>query len=139
MKTDSTNEGKSIMSDPIAPVPNIPLLRKAVEWAEAEAAKTDGPCMWNQAIWATPTDCGTTYCIAGYVCATTSDPRIVVSHEDVWPELYVDGEWAPWSETAQAQLGLTHDEAEALFLDAQDLPAVRAAAESIAARAGERL
>lgn len=63
---------------------NIPLLRKAVEWAEAEAAKPNG--LWLQKWWVSPADtsdsylmalrqahgltedCGTAYCIAGYVC-----------------------------------------------------------------------
>ena len=72
---------------------NIPLLRKAVEWAEAEAAKPFELCEWRQAMWVTTFDedatrkwkfiaqrttrealgkapeCGTCYCIAGYVVA----------------------------------------------------------------------
>lgn len=64
---------------------NIPLLRKAVEWAEAEAAKPETESAWDQGNWVrTPVErlkqmssearqeyaeCGTTYCIAGYVTA----------------------------------------------------------------------
>lgn len=70
---------------------NIPLLRKAVEWAEAEAAKPWELSEWYQGDWvSSPTtiaadsedaeyfgiqvgttkaaECGTCYCIAGYVC-----------------------------------------------------------------------
>lgn len=75
---------------------NIPLLRKAVEWAEAEAAKPAELREWEQNWWVlTPEErqrrreapysaeygdteraayykapeCGTSYCIAGYVAA----------------------------------------------------------------------
>jgi hypothetical protein len=64
---------------------NIPLLRKAVEWAEAEAAKPEVLSAWDQGNWVRTRDerlkrmssesrqeyaeCGTTYCIAGYVTA----------------------------------------------------------------------
>lgn len=77
---------------------NIPLLRKAVEWAEAEAAKPPELCEWRQSYWVTPStpeeaaqwgiwgsagttaengrakECGTCYCIAGYVVATQIGP-----------------------------------------------------------------
>ena len=33
---------------------NIPLLRKAVEWAEAEAAKPPELCEWEQGFWWVP-------------------------------------------------------------------------------------
>jgi hypothetical protein len=73
---------------------NIPLLRKAVEWAEAEAAKPPELCEWRQTYWVTPAseveaamwgiwadsrsavevgrapECGTCYCVAGYVVAS---------------------------------------------------------------------
>jgi hypothetical protein len=46
---------------------NIPLLRKAVEWAEAEAAKPEGG-LWDQSWYITDDNaCGTSYCIAGWV------------------------------------------------------------------------
>lgn len=51
---------------------NIPLLRKAVEWAEAEHARSDGKGAWRQCTVAEDseeTHCGTAYCIAGYVLA----------------------------------------------------------------------
>lgn len=52
---------------------NVELLRKAVEWAEAEAARPDQcESEWNQANWAVKgsaigRSCGTAYCIAGWV------------------------------------------------------------------------
>ena len=65
------------------PEVNIPLLRKCIEWAEAEHAKGEALSEWWQGMWAvTPQErdegifgmpqkapeCGTTYCIAGYIC-----------------------------------------------------------------------
>lgn len=73
-----------------APEVNIPLLRKAIEWAEAEAAKPEALCEWAQTMWITPRgdeqfdvsvevstltttqrgrspECGTCFCIAGFV------------------------------------------------------------------------
>lgn len=50
-----------------APEVNIPLLRKAVEWAEAEAAKPKSQSLWHQGAWSETAGCGTAYCIAGYV------------------------------------------------------------------------
>lgn len=51
---------------------NIPLLRKAVEWAEAEAALPVAQSAWFQPGVVTPGEqigrsCGTAYCIAGYI------------------------------------------------------------------------
>lgn len=77
---------------------NIPLLRKAVEWVEAEAAKPPELCEWYQPeIRVTPEEraaevewgwgvdlkrapeCGTCYCIAGYVVAL-EQPAAFDSH-----------------------------------------------------------
>jgi phage gp46-like protein len=123
------------------PTPNIPLLRKAVEWAEAEAAKTDGTCMWNQVYWAQATECGTVFCIAGYT-VTAALPNAVLArsrHFDSDYDLRIDGERAYWGDTAQALLGLTVDERYALFDGINDIERVREVAEQIAARAGEKL
>lgn len=57
---------------------NIPLLRKAVEWVEEQDAKPYENRQWHQSQWRTPAkvaasvygkaaDCGTCYCVAGYV------------------------------------------------------------------------
>ena len=79
------------------PTVNVPLLRKAVEWAEAEAAKPAELCEWEQGAWSTTAedvawargfladgerapawvsriaeksdDCGTCFCIAGFINA----------------------------------------------------------------------
>lgn len=57
---------------------NIPLLRKAVEWAEAEAAKGEMSA-WDQTTFVeTRALCGTAYCIAGYI-GQMLDPAFVAS------------------------------------------------------------
>lgn len=122
------------------PTPNIPLLRKAVEWAEAEAAKTDGTCQWNQGNYAWKTTCGTAYCIAGYVVAISDLPdatQEVMSSGCV--RLWINGELTCWADAADELLGLTDEEGDALYWGTNTVAEVRAAAEQIAARAGERL
>lgn len=79
---------------------NVPLLRKVVEWAEAEAEKPEIDSEWNQGLWYTPpfnkawflirdatetsdTDaalvsllaphCGSSYCIAGYIAQSVDE------------------------------------------------------------------
>jgi len=122
---------------------NIPLLRKAVEWAEAEAAKPPELCEWVQGTWVAPADesqdrlgwgkgygytsaygkaesCGTCFCIAGYTTAMTVGLIAVWAIED----------------EARARLGLTERQAERLFDADNDIAAVRRIAEDIA---GERL
>lgn len=75
---------------------NIELLRAAVAWVEAEEAKGEGGA-WEQRVWAegTPTeeavevpgylrpftkiDCGTSMCLAGWVCHIAGDTFITRS------------------------------------------------------------
>ena len=118
------------------PAPNIPLLRKAVEWAEAEAAKTDGSCLWNQGVYAVPTGCGTAFCIAGWTVATAHpDAKIIGLDTIVMP----NGKGVAWEHEAQQLLGITEQEGYDLFDPENDIGTVRELAEHIAARAGERL
>lgn len=132
---------------------NIPLLRKAVEWAEAEAVKPPELREWEQAFWSlTPAqrdlrienqrlsgeqpedyydnlsreayykapECGTCYCIAGYVAA------IEGVKASGWETAYV----------AEERLGLDSEDADALFSSTNTIADVRRIAEEIA---GERL
>jgi hypothetical protein len=119
------------------PTPNIPLLRKCVEWAEAEAAKPTGG-MWNQEVWASETECGTAFCIAGYACAIGVPGAKIAKQpwlSDIFVELHIDGEWASWSDTGQEILGLTDDEADDLFDSDNTVADVRRIAERIASEA----
>lgn len=79
---------------------NIELLRQAVAWAEEEAAKENGS--WNQDSWAqgevgkqklkdedgdewlrVKVSCGSSYCVAGNICAMQGD-RFVVESDKYW-------------------------------------------------------
>lgn len=112
--------------------PNIPLLRKAVEWAEAEAAKEDQEqSEWDQLYWRDVgfRACGTTYCIAGYVCEVSGEEWTsgVTTANGAVPRVAAD------------LLGLGQDDAWALFDAENSIERVREVAERIAERAGERL
>lgn len=123
--------------------PNIPLLRKAVEWAEAEALKDPTESEWIQDFWrTTPQDytetygetrCGTAYCIAGYMCQISG--LSWVTSDDV----LVDGEPTFAGTVAARLLGLPWERARDLFQGYNTIEDVRRIANEIAAEAGERL
>lgn len=122
---------------------NIPLLRKAVEWAEAEAAKPPELCEWQQSMWITPRgdepfsvpkyigtlttsqrgrsrECGTCFCVAGFVQFQADG----IVTEDV-------------ADRAAELLGLSGDaQTHPLFTAFNTIADVRRIAESLA---GERL
>ena len=134
------------MTEIEVPQPNIPLLRKAVEWAEAEAAKTDGAGLWNQAAYAFATDCGTAFCIAGWTVVNASDVTVQPSPTGYGEQpgelvsvVHPDGTSVYWEHEAGALLGLTEQEAWALFCPENDIEQIRHLSQQIAARAGERL
>lgn len=134
---------------------NIPLLRKAVEWAEAEAAKPWEECQWEQTRYVSAPqqismrdingieisntrksdDCGTCYCIAGYVGAMLGFDfdQVCGGRPASWSasdmDLCVD-------EYAANALGLPDGQADRLFMATNTIEDVRRIAEEIA---GERL
>lgn len=115
------------------PTPNMQLLRKVWEWVVFEAGKAPSSRQWDQGNFRGVDDCGTTYCVAGYVC-------LVQGHE--WFSPTADARLSDGRmvyDVAKAELGLTNPEAHELFLEAQDLVAVRDAMRDVAARAGETL
>ena len=116
---------------------NIPLLRKCVEWAEAEAMKPDELRNWEQNYYSVEPDqypiarpirgvgqvevqkapsCGTCYCIAGYASYLS--------------------EKVPGSVAGAEVLGLNSSDARVLFDEENTIEDIRRIAESIA---GERL
>lgn len=130
------------------PTPNIPLLRKAVEWAETEAAKgfetvTDHfgdkyevPLgAWNQGLWVGQSaSCGTAYCIAGYV-AVLHDARYdnpLGAGYPVDSDGDVDYEEPCARELAMDLLDLTSSQANGLFDGGNTIEDVRRIAEAIA-------
>lgn len=123
---------------------NIPLLRKAVEWAEAEDARGDDS-QWNQSTWmmwaetlpaaaVTELKCGTACCIAGWVSVATLRPgEYILPGGEIFNK---SGNLTDCEDRATEQLGLTLDQASDLFDAENDIFAVRLIAEAIA---GERL
>jgi hypothetical protein len=117
------------------PTPDVPLLRKAVEWVEAEDAKDPADSAWYQGSWVTSDplrSCGTAYCVAGYV-GTLVDSRFENSAKNGgW---LVDPAWVNdlhVSRVAQDALGLTDHQAEMLFDANNTAEDIRFFAEEIA-------
>jgi hypothetical protein len=118
------------------PVPNLPLLRKVLDHIDAH------PEEWEQGSWAIQSSrysCGTAYCLAGHVAVMTG-------HEPAWDsiaqgEFYADHTTADAciGDVAQAELGITTEEADALFQADNSRTALREISEIIAARVGEVL
>lgn len=137
---------KDITPNPNA---NIPLLRKALEWAEEEAEKPFAESQWRQASWVVgpgralvnpqgeyETKCGTAYCFAGWTAYAT-----LGEHED----LRLGGDILDKTtgkrvthceDRAIEELGITPAEADALFYADNSIKRLRKIAEAIA---GERL
>lgn len=127
-----------IESERNRPNVNVPLLRKALEWVEAEAEKTTDR-RWYQGDWVLNIDqftednpgrlawleerglatCGTAYCFAGYV-AQLIDER----YND---DLYVND--VPVSEFAAKELGLTENQSVELFYGGNQIDTIRALCE----------
>lgn len=129
---------------------NVPLLRKAVEWAEVEATKPFEECMWYQGTWVLPEGiegfnpqmndaeqmkCGTAYCIAGFVANITLEKGEKL---DVTGFIYdaQDRNVQHASKRAAEVLGLGFMEADALFASGNTIEQVREIAEGLA---GEKL
>ena len=121
------------------PTVNIPLLRKAVEWAEAEAAMPSRISRWNQGAWViNPVEiqrdeaCGTCYCIAGFV---VSQESTVAPVTDKWWQVMVDDaivDEYDFCSLAASRLGIDRADANRLFNASNSIEDVRIQAESIA-------
>lgn len=114
-----------------APVPNLPLLRKTLEYIEAN------PLEYNQdmyAVWSEESPCGAAFCVAGHA--------LLLSGEYSYRGVFVHaatGEFVSAGRTALGLLGLTMSEGKTLFDASNTWADVLEAAGLIAARAGERL
>lgn len=146
------------MNDPIGdPIPDLALLRKAVEWAEHEDLKartTPEISEWSQNSWraayskhdqAVRESCKTSYCIAGYVCQITEGNWVGLS-DMLYAKDYDDPDYVMRNQSrptiharyrAQRLLGLTTWEAARLFDGANKINDVKQVASGIAFRAGE--
>lgn len=132
---------------------NIDLLRKAVQWAQAESEKEDS--QWDQSDWARgvltgeevghhAVLCGTSFCIAGWVCHEAGD-RFVIKKDDwvsasTYRVLPKDAAFVEHvRDRAVELLGISYGEAELLFDGSNGIKAVERFAAAIAASYGETL
>ncbi len=128
------------------PTINIPLLRKAVEWVEEQAALPREGSAWNQESWMSkPVEesdggyCNTAMCIAG-----------AISHWAGWKPVWVDtqvenryyadsaikdGVEKAIEVIAADELGLEYGEKDYLFRASNDAASIRSVAERIAGEA----
>jgi hypothetical protein len=117
------------------PTPDLPLLKKAVEYVDAH------PEEWDQEEWYAEDHCGTVACLAGRTCLLAGD-----TPSDLEPGLngrlqtaFIvrdGGGVQDISERARELLGLTHDECR-MFSATNDRADLQEWAIRIAARAGE--
>jgi hypothetical protein len=128
---------------------NIPLLRKAVEWVEAQDALPEIDSEWFQGNYVlgpaakalylvgrehrseiqnlhqVAAHCGTVYCVAGYIGQLT-DERY--KHSDIVGGVHV-------SAVAERELGLTYGQAQELFHGSNSAAHIRELAERFAGEA----
>lgn len=103
--------------------PNIPLMRKALEWVEEQAELPLVKREWYQGAWRTSHrtqmwSCGTAYCVAGYICEI--DPDTQWASND-WEDEYFDEVLATPEEIAD---GVANDwEDDGLFTVRADVRA----------------
>lgn len=125
------------MSDNIKLTPNVPLLRKAVEWVEAQDTLPEDSRQWLQHSYVVPEhvrislfrhepDCGTAFCVAGYI-GQLLDPRY---------ERHTEVEGVHVSDFAAHALGIRACDQIDLFSGDNTAEMVREVAERIA---GQRL
>lgn len=130
------------MTDRNYPELNVQLLEEAVAWAEEQASLDPMLSRWRQAEWVTldwseDPECGTAYCIAGYVgqltelqyrrggwaVAPASLAHIVPGH--------ARGSGLHVSRYARHALGLTERESEVLFSGGNSIEDIRRIADNI--------
>lgn len=141
---------------PGTPTPNIPLLRKGVEWAE-EQEQLVGLRMWNQDFWFRTLDrklakqnmydplCETGMCIAGFVVTEMEfeisfDPASGIDEGGYYCASYAfdpaTGITDQISNIATRELGITEEQSRILFDGINSAHDIRRISEEIA---GEKL
>lgn len=139
---------------------NTPLLRKAVEWAEEQAALPEGQSLWLQAWWVIPEDaknkghrdlrkihninpCGTAYCIAGRICAIEEgEQALAEGYHRRMGDRGDDAEYREamrpaWAQRAAEYLNVPVTACEVLFRGENRIADVRQAAETLVSVFGE--
>lgn len=129
------------------PEVNVPLLRKAVEWVEAQDALGQDRSEWLQSNWFSRFDvtglqtisndyCGTKACVAGYISEIEGWKPFFRVGEHATSIVFKDSLEGSAYDVAREALGLTLGEADRLFDGSNSAHRVRVVAEEIA---GERL
>lgn len=121
--------------------PNIPLLRKIVEWVEEQDALPEAVREWDQASWYQEHgefSCGTTMCVAGKVVIDAGWKPVDVDEDEdgTTSECTKDGQQSLIQDVAADLLGIDEDDAYSLFHLTNTAQDIRQRAERIA---GERL
>lgn len=119
------------------PIPDLPLLRKTLDWARAEHEKAlrGERSEWNQGMWWWQGHvCGTVCCVAGYIANMTDGVDGVRLGQTLRTST---GERI--RDCAQRHLGITRGEAVALFNGINDIHDLERVGRQIAARVGEEL
>lgn len=148
------------------PEPNIPLLRKAVEWVETQDALPEIDREWEQEVYLSPPEhrafkmirlsgltaldpytirplvdrlaphCGTGYCVAGHIAATIDSRYLTTEAVDYPHGFEYLGRAVHSSVVAKEAMGLTGAQAGELFAGGNTARDIRRVAENVA---GERL
>lgn len=121
------------------PEVDAPLLRKAVDWVRYQATLPGSQREWNQLYWRVESgnDCGTTFCVAGYVCEVSG---VAWERERGGASIVTpSGSTVSVQDEACRLLGLTLDEAIVLFAASNSADDVVKTAEWIMKRTGEKL
>ena len=111
---------------------NIELLEKARQWANEENDKPEEESQWGQQSWVEMHDCGTSYCIAGYIVAQQYGNGVFLLEESAYGPFFrgsyfltPNGNFHKPIETeARELLGITGEEADSLFDGSNDIDAI---------------
>ena len=122
---------------------DVPLLRKVADWVDEQAALPIRASAWSQMNWVVEgrtigrTECGTAYCVAGYVGNVLSD-YACASDTQTWVVTERGEEHV--SDVAACMIGLPIDVLNRqLFSGINSAAEVRSWCEIYAERAGEKL
>jgi hypothetical protein len=117
--------------------PDIPLLRKHMDWV-LEQAQLENNGEWEQRAWAMKIDCGTARCIAGNVVAMDGG-EFRFNEVGMTDYAIIDGGPRTIRDYAQKRLGLTNEQASHLFMCDNTVEDIVRIAGEIAEAAGDRL
>ncbi|MET0426648.1 MAG: hypothetical protein ABW046_22465 [Actinoplanes sp.] len=109
---------------------NIELLDKIITQIE------EHPELWNQGVWAAPTECGTAYCVAGWAASMTLAGPLEL-HGSMFID--ADGVRHVWATYGADVLGITDSQADELFNGGNDLETIKEMRDALAANPGADL